>query len=748
MNRKIILLFIVLCISTAYPAGASVKLNRGIKAQFSAEPNYAKTRDSNDAYQLSDNVIKKCSLRAKSTVAWMSVKRPLEIVFDLKSTCQVQEIRVHSTGGKTNVPYPKFIWALGSRDGVHYSYLAKANRKGLTHGQRQSIPHRFDLTGPYEDQARFVKIIVLQDVGFFADEIEILGTKKTEFKSSSGPVFKSTLDFLMWFTKNKLIDDKFRANKNHYPKDSDYSSLEAFSTEFDAGRLRAGKDLVSLEGKLISLNRKAAGTSGYLWRLADPFDQLYRDSDVGTFLDAAKNKTIDLVCSQNESEYFAVDLLNLKDKGVDCRVSVSPLSGATNKSYSFELFRTEYVATNSLRYLADPLIQIDDHFSLAQNDVQQLFVKFESNDLAPGQYTGAIVLILDNAQQLIPIEITILDWKIPAKASIYNYHWAYPSWGDRKRELWPQVAKDLAQMRTNVAFFTTTDLYADTPNGVSLNKPRLASAIAEAFDAEYYWLFLGFGSYSGEGYSYEKFGPWMSDQWKQNFAQWLAATVDYFESKGIAADRLLFNPLDENVGKDFYKAAKLIKTLQPEVKVVANWINDDTGAVKRLLPYVDIWCLCFDYPNRKKSLEMIRNSGAQVWAYTPKFLRRLDGGDDQSTKDASPSGYYRAMPWLAFNEDFGGIGFWAYSSSGWNGPYYWDDYFRTRGDYGIVYLGIDENHSTDQTLVTSRRKEAWTKGLQDYEYLRPQMKRTTMNFGRLQKRSWTEPSPSTQQECS
>jgi hypothetical protein len=32
-------------------------------------------------------------------------------------------------------------------------------------------------------------------------------------------------------------------------------------------------------------------------------------------------------------------------------------------------------------------------------------------------------------------------------------------------------------------------------------------------------------------------------------------------------------------------------------------------------------------------------------------------------------------------------------------------------------LGIDENHSTDQTLVTSRRKEAWTKGLQDYEYL-------------------------------
>lgn len=68
------------------------------------------------------------------------------------------------------------------------------------------------------------------------------------------------------------------------------------------------------------------------------------------------------------------------------------------------------------------------------------------------------------------------------------------------------------------------------------------------------------------------------------------------------------------------------------------------------------------------------------------------------------------MAWKAFRDGYKGIGFWAYADTGDSGTA-WDDFDGKNPDYAVIYEG------PNNTIISSRRWEAWRMGIEDYELL-------------------------------
>jgi hypothetical protein len=71
------------------------------------------------------------------------------------------------------------------------------------------------------------------------------------------------------------------------------------------------------------------------------------------------------------------------------------------------------------------------------------------------------------------------------------------------------------------------------------------------------------------------------------------------------------------------------------------------------------------------------------------------------------------MPWKAFLLGFKGAGFWAYADigGGQDPGTAWDDFDGNNPDYAVIYEG------EGNTVLSSRRWDAWRVGVEDYELL-------------------------------
>ena len=167
-------------------------------------------------------------------------------------------------------------------------------------------------------------------------------------------------------------------------------------------------------------------------------------------------------------------------------------------------------------------------------------------------------------------------------------------------------------------------------------------------------------------------------------------------------------PFDETLCDEFYELARLIKSIDPKIRIYANSFGKGPADFMRFKNLTDIWCLrnryCVQHPNW---LATIKRFGKEVWTY-----EALGPG-----KANHPYSYYRLMPWRAFKRGQTGAGFWNYVD------YYktkgWDDTGRPHGYYGVVYGSRIQNavDTLSEDIVPSRRWEAWREGIEDYQYL-------------------------------
>jgi len=171
-------------------------------------------------------------------------------------------------------------------------------------------------------------------------------------------------------------------------------------------------------------------------------------------------------------------------------------------------------------------------------------------------------------------------------------------------------------------------------------------------------------------------------------------------------------PFDETLCDEFYQLAKFIKTeVDPRIRLFANSRGAPGGhEMSRIAPFIDIWCFR-DLPYGATigpEEQRIRRSSASVWSYDCA----------RPAKGKPPYDYYRLQMWRAFARGDTGCGFWVYADPGAADA--WDDFATMHGRYGVVYgpqggpAGLDY---AGESLIPSRRWEAWREGVEDYEYL-------------------------------
>jgi hypothetical protein len=158
-------------------------------------------------------------------------------------------------------------------------------------------------------------------------------------------------------------------------------------------------------------------------------------------------------------------------------------------------------------------------------------------------------------------------------------------------------------------------------------------------------------------------------------------------------------PFDEMHDGDIDRFVALASWARLEIPTIKFYATLERKEALQALPYLDIAQVI----NREDMYADAITSKKEIWLY----------GATENTKSLSPYAYYRLMSWKAFYLGFKGAGFWNYADtgSGENPGTAWDDFDGPRPDFAVIYEG--ENN----TIVSSRRWEAWRMGVEDNELL-------------------------------
>ena len=195
-----------------------------------------------------------------------------------------------------------------------------------------------------------------------------------------------------------------------------------------------------------------------------------------------------------------------------------------------------------------------------------------------------------------------------------------------------------------------------------------------------------------------------TEKGKKLCLQWIKACVDHLKQRGMGYDDFLVEIVDEvykaNVDND-YAVAKGLKELDPRIKIFQT-VGGDTRFedIKRMAPYVDVWCVWDCRIDKADELEFMKATGKPVWIYRCSLYAKV----------LSPIGYYRSLPLMAWKYGLNGCGMWSYDFGTGN---LWDE-FDTRGwnfgDSAIIYPGANGP-------ILSKRWEGWRRGMDDYKAL-------------------------------
>ena len=206
---------------------------------------------------------------------------------------------------------------------------------------------------------------------------------------------------------------------------------------------------------------------------------------------------------------------------------------------------------------------------------------------------------------------------------------------------------------------------------------------------------------------FERFSP----KWNRAFCQWLRAWVEHLRGLGMDHDDFFLYPFDEYARQDLVQIGKLIRSVDPKLRIFANpMLRDSDEMLRQAAPYVDVWCpMLTAVARRPWQMELIRSTGKTVWSY-----RVFHGKRDH------PYRSLRLTLWQAFKAGAIGCGFWCYAQGGsWRDDLLWDDFNDRYSDFSVIYTlkGAPEGTSRAEPIIPSKRWEAWREGVEDYVYL-------------------------------
>lgn len=711
----------------------------GKRCTFTPPPNYRLCTDPGDAIQLTDGIKTGASWTKRDTVGWDRTGT-IEITVDLGSVFHLDRVTIHSTGGgRADMEYPEFLVVSVSTDNRKFGVAGLLRTDGITVRSDRKEPHVFEISG-LNVKARYVRVFVRSQGKyhrFFTDEIEVYGHRGSDTggyreasELTSPPGRQAMLDGIEeYFQVARNVEQIDRVVQAEDIKLSEildeslYSSYRKYvgmfgksGTEFaDLKTLRSMHDRI---GMIKAGILKHAYGRRLLCYSTDPMEMLLEKEMPSLNMDNLSG--VKVFQWQNENESAAINVVNCSQRPLQCRIGISPLADKQGvirgNDDVITVRRAVYVRAMNLGLVADALaLQQNKAFTLKPGELTQIWLTIDSSKLSPGSYVSAIAVIAGDGQmQTVPLSIEIAPLRFPDKAALKSCVWdEYITSSKSFTRTNPGAAiKDLMEHYVNVGVIHPAYIPYAYKNGTWLQREdfaKLDNQLELRKDYDCVLLSLEAEHYLEKGIQ----GEWMSESWKAGFAQWLRQIVAHMRQKGFDYSRFALYPYDERLHDRFYQLAKLIKQIDPRVRIYSNWLGKGPEDFMRFKDLIDIWCpqerRCYLHPDWLRAVE---NFNKEMWTYGavgPGYRGTI-------AKAKKPYDCYRLAGWRAFERGYSGAGFWIYLD--WNSQPGWDDTDQPKGYYRMIYDGKHApKDSVYEPVVTSRRWEAWREGVEDYQYL-------------------------------
>jgi hypothetical protein len=405
---------------------------------------------------------------------------------------------------------------------------------------------------------------------------------------------------------------------------------------------------------------------------------------------AAPEKSISIELPQGGYDYAAFVVTNLTTETQEILIEPDVLP---HDAPDLAFFQVPFVKSATAGYIADPLVPLKDRLALRSGESKMVFLA--AHGLHPGSWENKLKVGTSAYYNSLPLSLQVTNVILPQQLTLNTVNWGYLDFKpirDRKTE----AVNDLLRHHINVIVIPPK--YIPTADQPSLEKLiQLDEYLKLHIGATKVLFFLNFNDErlltANNKY------PFMSDKWKQWFKKLHNRVVTSAVKAGFQKDNVYMYPYDEIKEKDLNRFLELATWARKEIAGIKLYATLERKESLPVLPYLDIAQII----NHEDMYAGAIGSKKEIWLY----------GVLTNSKSLSPYTYYRLMAWRAFALGFTGAGFWNYADTGWgeDASSAWDDFDGKRPDFSVIYEG------EGNTIVSSRRWEAWRMGVEDYELL-------------------------------
>ncbi len=447
----------------------------------------------------------------------------------------------------------------------------------------------------------------------------------------------------------------------------------------------------------------------------------------------------------NEFRPLPLAIANMTDKpaayrifiyrGLDNGIEIPGLNGFDNNKITIRsAFAVADGDSKQHGNMYGPLPLINQGYTITVPAKQSglLWITFDCRDVKAGSYDGKIRVIplsdpgkfankgswkYTGAMQDIPLKLEVLPIELSREPAI-------PLWlmNRAENEKFFKSMVDNGDRIFQLSPWWFTFKFDGGGNIVgSQNLPKVEQVIknhqkwAKIYKIKGLKFLIGFSGYVTFAKVHGKQFKYNSPAWRNAWQNWLKAIDKLMAKCDVKQQDYIMEVWDEPHLDKFDKMLNVSKLLKQAVPGMRNQVTfgatrHDVVNLKKLLPYVDVWCMWgtyFDDAEYLKFYETLRKSGDQLWFYYCSTNMR-----------ESLSRYYRRNAWIGYHYKTDNIGLFKFMSGG-PGGYYGRSSWKRTAFGGIAYRSFDDS-------IPTIRGEAMNVGNMDIKYMQKLADLTTL----------------------
>jgi hypothetical protein len=199
-------------------------------------------------------------------------------------------------------------------------------------------------------------------------------------------------------------------------------------------------------------------------------------------------------------------------------------------------------------------------------------------------------------------------------------------------------------------------------------------------------------------------GKFDSPGWRIAFKKIMSGMVDELRKLGLSYDDYFVCPVDECIDDRYIAIARLVKEVDPKIRVVSDSAGNSLEEIKEADKYTDLWIphfSAFFADWGKEARVYLKSTGKPLGFYF------YSEGDNEKAQDSYQ--HYLWRFWFAYSQGLNGVfGYWT-ATQHYGNP--WNRHQTTAAyDPSLFYPG-------NGCVITGRRWEAWRRGVEDLALL-------------------------------